>query len=300
MLDHRLEAILATAELGSFTKAAERLHLTPTALVKQVNGYEAEHGLELFVRTPRGTQLTDAGTAFVEDARTITRFAQESIRRARERSRTGNNTVRLGVSALRPADPVLRIWQNAAAELADIQLELVPMSDVFSEYHEVVQDLGTKIDIVAGTLASDLWDGSCQALVMGSTPLMISVPIGDPLAHKDALDLDDLAGRRVHILRRGDERIDRAHDLLAARSNIEIVETGHYDYTTFNECAMEGDLMQTTSIWANVHPALKAIPMHWDLSVPFGILYPLEPSPAVERFITAAADVIEQDGIGMP
>lgn len=294
MLDRRLEGILATAELGSFTKAAERLNLTPTALVKQVNGYEQEYGIELFVRTPRGTQLTEAGTAFVEDARTVTRFAQESLRRAREHARAGSNAVRLGVSALRPAGSVLSIWQRVADQLTDIRLELVPISDVFSEYHKIVQNLGANIDIVAGAFPSDLWGGSCQALVLGMTPLMISVPANDPLAHKSMLELDDLVGRRIRILKRGDKRIDRAHDLLTAHGGIRIIETEHYDFATFNQCATAGDLIQTNGTWANVHPALKAMPVNWDLAIPYGILYPLEPSPAVKRFIEATTASIGQ------
>lgn len=48
MYDRRLDAILAAAELGSFSQAAARPHLSTPALIKQVTGFEQEHRITLF------------------------------------------------------------------------------------------------------------------------------------------------------------------------------------------------------------------------------------------------------------
>lgn len=59
-----LEAFVCTADAGSFTAAAERLHLTNSAVGKAVARLEARLHTRLFDRTTRRLALTDAGAAF--------------------------------------------------------------------------------------------------------------------------------------------------------------------------------------------------------------------------------------------
>ena len=54
---------LAVAETSSFTEAARRLGVTPTAVSKAIRLLEARHGVTLFQRTTRRVALTEAGQA---------------------------------------------------------------------------------------------------------------------------------------------------------------------------------------------------------------------------------------------
>ena len=67
-MDHTvLQSFLTVAECGSFSKAAERLFISSTAVMKQINGLEEEIGVKLFARTNRGLTLTEAGQSFGKD-----------------------------------------------------------------------------------------------------------------------------------------------------------------------------------------------------------------------------------------
>ena len=57
----QLETFLCVAECGSFNKAAEKLYISPPAVIKQINLLEENLDLQLFVRTHRGLQITEAG-----------------------------------------------------------------------------------------------------------------------------------------------------------------------------------------------------------------------------------------------
>ncbi|MCW9044772.1 MAG: LysR family transcriptional regulator [Alphaproteobacteria bacterium] len=57
----QLRSFLHVSELNSFSKAAERLHLSQPALSRQIKLLEAEIGEPLFVRTGRGVEITSAG-----------------------------------------------------------------------------------------------------------------------------------------------------------------------------------------------------------------------------------------------
>ncbi|UPG85495.1 LysR family transcriptional regulator [Luteibacter aegosomatis] len=67
-------AFVAVAEAGSFAAAAERLHLTGSAVGKAIARLESRLGTRLFERTTRRLELTDAGTAFL---RVCTRVLSE-------------------------------------------------------------------------------------------------------------------------------------------------------------------------------------------------------------------------------
>jgi DNA-binding transcriptional LysR family regulator len=64
-----LEAFVAVAELGSFQKAADKLHLTQPGLSRRIQKLEQALGVELFHRTTRSVALTGVGRQFLPMAR---------------------------------------------------------------------------------------------------------------------------------------------------------------------------------------------------------------------------------------
>jgi DNA-binding transcriptional LysR family regulator len=58
-----LNAFIAIAELGSFSEAAERLHLTQPAVSKRIASLELQLNVRLFDRLGREVSLTEAGRA---------------------------------------------------------------------------------------------------------------------------------------------------------------------------------------------------------------------------------------------
>lgn len=60
-----IRLFLAVADERSFTQAARRLNITPTAVSKGVRALEKKHGVPLFVRTTRSVSLTDAGSSLL-------------------------------------------------------------------------------------------------------------------------------------------------------------------------------------------------------------------------------------------
>jgi DNA-binding transcriptional LysR family regulator len=75
----QLEYFLATCEHGSFSAAAEELHLAQPSLSEQVRRLEAELGVQLFRRVGRGLVITEAGMTLQEHA-TIVLDAVEAAR----------------------------------------------------------------------------------------------------------------------------------------------------------------------------------------------------------------------------
>lgn len=82
----QLKYFLAVAEELNFGRAATRLHISQPPLTRQIQQLEEELGVQLFVRTPKGVELTTAGSLFLEDAANILSLMQ----RATERTQLAN------------------------------------------------------------------------------------------------------------------------------------------------------------------------------------------------------------------
>ena len=72
MLDtDQLRSFLAIVDCGSFTKAAERVHKTQSAVSMHIRRLEEQLGCALFVKQGRGAKLTAEGESLIDFARRI-------------------------------------------------------------------------------------------------------------------------------------------------------------------------------------------------------------------------------------
>lgn len=68
---HELEVLIAVADAGSFTKAGNRLRLSPPAVTRAIAALENRLGTRVFHRTTRSLTITDVGQRFLDNARRI-------------------------------------------------------------------------------------------------------------------------------------------------------------------------------------------------------------------------------------
>lgn len=90
-----LRCFVTIAEVGSFTKAGERLGRTQSTVSLQIKRLEGQLGRPVFARTPRSLRLTDEGDKLLGTARQILRLNDIAVAQLREPEMQGR--VRLGV-----------------------------------------------------------------------------------------------------------------------------------------------------------------------------------------------------------
>ena len=94
-----LKHFRAVARAGHMTRAAESAGVSQPALSAMLKKLESELGAELFHRTPRGVELTEAGRAFLEHAEDAIRSADLAARAVRELAGLERGEIRLGGGA---------------------------------------------------------------------------------------------------------------------------------------------------------------------------------------------------------
>ena len=183
-----LYSVVILAEELNFTRAAHRLHITQSALSRQITELEKQHGFQLFNRDrKRAAQLTEAGRAFVEEARSALLHADRAIHLARAAHNGYDNVLLVGHAP--HADPA---WIST---LLTIRLPLFPKLKVRLITHFAME-------LVRGVLANELhmalvtappFDGKLTTVPYAETQLCIVLREAHPAAHSERARLRDIS-----------------------------------------------------------------------------------------------------------
>lgn len=171
-----LRYFVSVAELGSVSRASEKLFVAQPALSAQIRQLEDEVGVPLFVRLPRGVRLTAAGESFLEDARIILSRTLQASRRARSREQDQQQVFRIGLvpSATHGWLPtVLKRLQEEGQALRVEVRELITSRQI-----QALRD--NEIEIGLGRPGPGLDERFVVSII--DDPYCLAVPLGHSLA----------------------------------------------------------------------------------------------------------------------
>jgi DNA-binding transcriptional LysR family regulator len=178
-----LRYFVAVAEIGSVSRAAEKLFIAQPPLSKQIKQLEDEIGVKLLVRYPRGVRLTAAGTAFLAEAKDLLARSERAKRLARHNGFAVGGAVRIGYvpSAGHTVLPRLlrQIRQIRPDGEVDVREMITPQQ---------VQSLCSgEIDV--GLARAPINSGRITLVVELDDPFCLAVPREHALSGKGPIDL---------------------------------------------------------------------------------------------------------------
>ncbi len=297
MYNPQLDTFIQVAESGSFSKAAQALYITPTAVIKQMNLLEGRLGITLFHRTHRGLTLTKAGESLLADAKHIVRYSQESIARAHAADRVEKRVVRVGVSLMTPTSYLSRLWPRMRKRCPGTSMQVVTFENTEAA-RGYLRTLGGEMDIVVGVFDDAfLREYGCAGLEISREPVHCAVPVESDLAEKDVITFDDLEGGRLMLIQRGwNLEMDKLREEMRTKHpSIDIVDFPQYRAEVFNRCASEGLAVASLAVWSDVHPMLKTVPTDWGYAVSYGVMHAPEPSEHVQEFLDALKEELAKE-----
>lgn len=287
MINSQLETFITVASLGSFSKAADELFVSPTAIMKQINMLENRLKVKLFVRTNHGLELTEAGKSLIIDAKFVSEYSARAIDKARSiRDKENSKSIRIGTSIMTPVRFLFDIWSQIQSYIPQIKIELIPFENTPENAREILRHLGQHIDLVAGIYNDKLsTDNGFAVKHICNKQIHIAVPLTSHLASKEVLNADDLIESGLLLINQGwNEYIDSIRDALSAKGAC-IYDFDFFNINAFNRAVKENIPIIAIDGWENIHPLLKIIPIDWEFVVPFGIMYSPKPSDTVKQFI---------------
>src|SRR5207248_10936049 len=128
-----LRYFIAVAEEGNVSRAALKLHVSQPGLSRQVRDLEEELGFLLLERSAKSVRLTEAGRAFLTEARAVLQRAEDAVKAARTIAKGGAGELHVGYApslTARIFPPTLRAFQaqlpNVRVRLRDLSTEARP------------------------------------------------------------------------------------------------------------------------------------------------------------------------------
>ncbi|MCD8373228.1 MAG: LysR family transcriptional regulator, partial [Clostridia bacterium] len=280
MYNHQLDAFIKVADMGSFGKAAEQMYISTPALIQQINLLESTCGFRLFERSNRGVKLTAAGYSLYDDAKTLIRFSEDALDKAKRLADRAEFTVRIGTTLLYKCRMLPDIWNKVNNIYPDLKIEIVPLSERVSR-ENLTKTLGFKYDFLEGVFASISQKPFVNFFQLKETPLCCAVSKNHRFAKYKSLSLPDLNSEVLLMPIQGvsselDTFRKKIKEMYPAAK---IIDSPYYGVDTFMLCEMNDYILITQEVYSDIHPNLVTIPLE-DISykLPYGLIFSLNPT----------------------
>ena len=293
MYNQQMRTFIQVADRGSLSKAAEDLYVTPASVMKQMNALENRLELTLLKRTNHGIELTEAGRYIYDFAKKMIAESEDAVLKAKSIQQREIKTIRVGSSFLNPSNVLTDLWNKISDFSTEYRIKIVPYNDDHEQILSVVASLGKTMDFMVGVFGSQQMLSIGEFYELGRYHLCIAVPRNHQLASKDKLSLNDLHGEHLIVVKSGDALyLDDLREMLKMTHPQIIFEDAHYfyDIETFNTCEATGSLLLTLDAWSDIHPSLVTLPVEWDFTVPYGLLY----SPNISNEAAEFLNIIKE------
>lgn len=186
-----IQAFLAVAECGSFGLAAQRLHLSQTAISHRMRKLEESLAAPLVVRTTRGVVLSDAGNSFLPRARAALQDLAASCEMVRTQASAGHRSVAFGCLPTLATSLLVPLLQHTREAEPDLSLR------VFDSSHAEILELVETGTAAFGLTLQRPFGPGLQAEPVAREPFVVACAADHPLAGRTRLAWADLRGHAL-------------------------------------------------------------------------------------------------------
>ncbi|MBM09397.1 MAG: LysR family transcriptional regulator [Magnetovibrio sp.] len=188
MLSTQLRTFYAVAREGSFTAAADALHISQPTLSSQIQNLEALYGVELFRRHGRGVELTETGKQLMEIAHRIVSNQEEAITFLKAVNGLEAGRLRIGAVGSYQAAEILAAFHQ---DYPGIHVSLN-----FGNSSEILNDvIDYRVDI--GIIGRQTDDAALYTMHYSDPQPIIIVPKSHRWSAQNSIKLSELAGEEM-------------------------------------------------------------------------------------------------------
>ena len=302
MLDLRqLQVLMAVADTGSYTAAAESLGYTQPAVSYQMRRLQHEAGTPLVVRTGRGLVLTQAGHALVRHSQTVfgtLRAAQEELATLAAR---GSALVRITAFQSSCATLIPRVLARLSRSEPGLRTELQQAEPV--QARALLRSGEADLGLLANWDNEPLPDGeeSMQRIALMTDRRCVVMRRDHPLAAATEVEFADLAGERW-VMESFRDRFAAACTNAGFTPRIAATTDDHVTIQALVAAGLGITLMNELALTAHMDLRLVARPLkNWPLRCTYALLWPdMAAVPAVASVLRAVRASARDMQVGPP
>jgi len=181
---------VAAAEELHFARAAEKLGIAQPALSQQIKALEEQLGTRLFLRTKRRVELTETGSAFLQEVQTTLAQAEKAVRVARNMARGEAGQIDIGlVGSVMYESRFTHQLKAYSKEHPGVRISLheMPILTQIDAVRSQHLDIAIVRDPIPDTALTDV-----EHFVLSTQRLVVALPDEHPLSARSAVKLIDL------------------------------------------------------------------------------------------------------------
>lgn len=296
----QLRYLIAIAENGSISAAANNIYASQSNLSIAIKDLENEFGVTIFTRSNRGVTLTNDGTELLAYARQVVEQADMLENRF---AGTSAPAARLAVSAQHYAFSVrafINVAERCDSEEYDLIMREAPTHEIITDVRDFRSDVGILyIDKDNKRVLSKAFDDANLAFTpLFEAPIHVFVGEGHPLAKKKLIAIEELDEYPRYSFEQGTTNSfyfsEEPLNQLPHRKNIRVSDRATYStlLTDFN-----GYALATGMLTPEMQSGIVSIPLDTDATMTVGYLTHTKRKPGelMETYIDELFNVITEN-----
>ena len=273
MNENQIDTFLEIAQTGSFSRAAQNMHISQPAVTYRMRMLEEELGAKLFDCAAFAAVLTPAGEAFLQEAKTL----RDMFDRVRSRmiEFMPESTITLGFPDMMLHDgrAFLKIMDECTREVGGSDGRLIRSRRLDKAPAHVQQLLRGEVDLIFGDLElEELRSDKFECRRLFDERAYVCMNRTHPLAGKKNLKAAQLKEETVYLYEDETSFPMRAREILLEKG----IEPAETDFASFMQVVphlLLGDGVAITNQQPIAHERLVFIPMDMERTIDIGIAW---------------------------
>lgn len=277
MYDPHLDTFLIVANTGSFSKAADYLYITPSAVIQQINALEAKLKVPLFYRSNKGVTLTKQGAFLKSECMDYIKKGkaiQEQLRSMPD----GELSLVLGTSLWEKCRVFYDFWVQFSQGQEQYSVQMKTIDTRFP--------IPSEVDFIEAISTNASWHSAWEYYELCRVPYGLAMAKDHPLYAKPSLCFDDLRDYTLIIQRPEEswENMGRVKENLLEHG-VRIQERRGFDSDVVWDASIKRCLIVMPLCLRDVIFDMRIAPMQWEHSVSYGLFSRADPAGLPKLFL---------------
>ena len=276
MIHPQIKTFLTVCEKGSFTKAAARLYITPSAVLQQMNALEERLGVNLIIRERTGIRLTRAGEYLKEEGKDLL-YREEAIRQRLGELAAGGEDLTIGTSILEKCRLLYELWMLYSEEAPGQKINMMSISPELG--------IPKSVDLIESLNSEISWMKEWDFLEICRVPFGFAFEERHPLTRRERIRLEDLTGETVLCFENPDCQVIRELYQSLQEAGVHLEMHPVPAQALLWRTAFEHKVLLSPLCWSDILVNMTVVPCDWDYELPYGIFYRKNASQSLQRFL---------------